>query len=68
MKELAEEFKNQFTCLEENIEKYITFKVPIEKEFTRIDKNGKEVTKNISYILQVIDSARFNSKIFIKSC
>ena len=59
IKELAEEFKKQFTCLGENTEKYITFTVPIEKEVTRIDKNGEEITKNISYILQFIDSARF---------
>ena len=39
IKELAEEFKKQFTCLGENTEKYITFTVPIEKEVTRIDKN-----------------------------
>ena len=44
--------------LEENTEKYITFTVPIEKEVTRMDKNG-EVTKNISYVLQFIDSPRF---------
>ena len=31
-KELAEEFKKQFTCLGENTEKYIIFTVPIEKE------------------------------------
>ena len=59
IKELAEEFKKQFTCLEENTEKYITLTVSIEKEVTRIDKNGEEITKNISYILQFIDSARF---------
>ena len=29
------------------------------KKLTAIDKNGEEVTKNISYILQFIDSARF---------
>ena len=58
-KELVEEFKKQFTCLGENTEKYITFTVPIEKEVTKIDKNGEEITKNISYILQFIDSARF---------
>ena len=58
IKELAEEFKKQCTCLEENTEKYITFTVPIEKEVTRMDKNG-EVTKNISYVLQFIDSPRF---------
>ena len=59
IKKLPEEFKKQFTCLGENTEKYITFTVPIEKEVTRIDKNGEEITKNISYILQFIDSARF---------
>ena len=35
------------------------FTVPIEKEVTRIDKNGKEITKTISYRLQFIDSTRF---------
>ena len=55
-KELAEEFKKQFTYLGESTEKYITFTVPIEKEVTRIDKNGEKTTKNISYILQFIDS------------
>ena len=59
VKELAEEFKKQFTCLRENTEKYITFTVRIEKEVTRINKNDEEVRKNIFYILQFIDSARF---------
>ena len=48
-----------FTCLGENTEKYITFTVPIENEVTKIDKNGEEITKNMSYILQFIDSTRF---------
>ena len=47
------------TCLGENTEKYITFTVPVEKEVTRIDKNGEKITKNIGYILQFTDSARF---------
>ena len=59
MKELAEEFKKQLTCLRENNEKYLIFMVPIEKEVTRIGKNGEKTIKNISYILQFIDSARF---------
>ena len=50
-KELAEEFKKQFTCLGENTEKYTTFTVPIQKEVARIDKNGGKITKNLSYIL-----------------
>ena len=28
-------------CLGENTEKYVTFAVPMEKEVTRIDKNGE---------------------------
>ena len=59
VKELAEEFQKQFTCSGENTEKYMTFTVPIEKEVTRIDKNGEEITKYISYLLQFIDRARF---------
>ena len=48
IKELAEEFEKQFTCLGENTEKYINFSVPIEKELTRTDKNGEKITKTIS--------------------
>ena len=58
IKELAEEFQKKFTCLGENTGKYITCAIPIEKEITRVDKNGEEITKNISYILQFVDSAR----------
>ena len=32
IKELAEEFKNQFTCLGENTEKYITFTLHFQTE------------------------------------
>ena len=39
--ELAEEF--------ENTEKYITFSVPIQREVKRMDKNGEENAKIISY-------------------
>ena len=45
IRELVKDFEGQFTCLGENTEKYITFSVSIEKEITRIDKNGKEITK-----------------------
>ena len=54
-----EEFKKQFSSLEESTEIYITVTVPIENEVTRINKNREEVTKHISYILQFIDNARF---------
>ena len=44
--ELAEEIKGQFKCLGENIEKYIDFSVPIDKE---ID-NGKSIKYKINFI------------------
>ena len=37
----------------------LNFSVPIEKEVTRFDKKGREITKTTSYRLQFIDSARF---------
>ena len=45
IKDLAEEFKKQFPCLWENTQKCTTFTVPVEKEVTKIDKNGEETTK-----------------------
>ena len=45
-------------CLGENTEIYITFSFLMEIEVTKIDKNGEEVTRNISYKLQFINSAR----------
>ena len=59
IKKLAEEFKKQFPCLGENTENYITFTVRVEKVVKRIDKNGEEITKNMCYILQFTDRARF---------
>ena len=40
---LAEESEGQCNCLGKNSEKYITFSVPIEKEVTRIGKNGEKL-------------------------
>ena len=51
IKEVAEEFEGQFECLGENIEKQITFSVPIKKELD----NGKSIT----YKIKFIDSFRF---------
>ena len=48
-KELANEFKGQFECLWENTEKYKTFSVPLEKEIRKVDKDGNEDVKTISY-------------------
>ena len=48
--------------LRQNTEKYTTFTVPIEKEVTKIDIKVEGITKNKSYILQFIDSARFMAR------
>ena len=58
---LVEEFEGQFACSGKNTEQNIMFSVPIEKEVTRNDKKGKEITKNISYRLSIIDSGRFKA-------
>ena len=59
IKVLADEVKKQSTCLGENTEKHITFTLSIEEVTIKNDKNGEEITKSISYILQFIESERF---------
>ena len=49
--QLAEEFKGELNCIGENMEKYLTFSVPIKTECD----NGKK----IAYKLRFIDSFRF---------
>ena len=61
IKELTEEFEGEFECFGENIEKYITFSVPIKKEITKKDKNGNDEITKISYKIKFIDSYRFMS-------
>ena len=51
IKKIAEEFKGEFECLQENAEKCITFSVPLKKE------NDQKIT----YKLKFIDSYRFMS-------
>ena len=53
IKKLAEEFKGQFECLRKNIEKYITFSVPIKKE------NENEDGETITYKIKFLDTYRF---------
>ena len=59
IKESANDFEKQFECLEENTENYKTFSVPIEKEGTKIYKDGNKSVVTISYKIELIDSARF---------
>ena len=60
-KQLAEKFEREFNCLAENTEKYKTFSVSKEKEVKRIGKNKADITKTISFKLQLIDSATFTA-------
>ena len=50
--QLAKEFKDELDCIGENMEKYITFSVPIKK---------CDDGKTVSYKLRFIDSFRFMS-------
>ena len=53
IRQLAKEFKGNFECLGENMEKYINFLVPIKKE--------RDNDKAIIYRLKFVDSYRFMS-------
>ena len=56
IKELTEEFRGEeFECLGENMEKHISFSVPIKKE--RDNDSGETIT----YKIKFIDSFRFMS-------
>ena len=59
IKEWTNEFKGQFECLGKNTEKYKTYFVLIEREVTKIDKDGNESVFTISYKIKFIESARF---------
>ena len=61
IKELAEKFEEEFECLGENAQKYITFSVPIKKEITKKDKDGNDKTTKILYKIKFMDSFRFMS-------
>ena len=58
-KSYQKNLKNNLLVQEKTLKKYIIFIVPIEKEVTRIDKNGEELAKNISFALQFIYTATF---------
>ena len=66
IKRLVEFLGGQLICLRENAKKFITFSVPIEKDVTRIDEKGKQITKTISYRSQFIKSLSSLVMIFLK--
>ena len=63
MKDIANKFEGEFTCLGKNTETYKALAVPITKEVKRIDKNGNLITKTKSYKLQFIDSVIFKARL-----
>ena len=58
IKELAKWFKEQIECFAKNTEKYKPFFVSIEKEVTKVDKDGNESIITTSY-KKTIDTSRF---------
>ena len=64
MKELAEEFKNDFNCLGENTEKYITFSVTIKK----LSEDNKTVTYKLRFIHSLANLTDNLSEINNKVC
>ena len=54
IKELVKECEENFECLGENTEKYITFSAPLKKKI-----NNKNKTLKIAYKIKFIDSYRF---------
>ena len=59
LKNLQTSLRDNMNVSGENTEKYKIFSVPIEKEMTKIDKEGNESVATISCKLKFIDSARF---------
>ena len=57
--QLAIEFKGELNCIGDNMEKYITFSVPIKKEVNNYDANESKKKKTITYKFKFIDSFRF---------
>ena len=58
LNQLAIEFKGELNCIGDNMEKYITFSVPIKKE---CNNNNNNNNKTITYKLKFIDRFRFMS-------
>ena len=53
-------------CLGENAGNYKNFWVVITKEVKRIDKNGEQISKTISYIIEFIDSTNVMASLLSK--
>ena len=61
LSQLAIKFKGELNCIGDNMEKYITFSVPIQKECNNDNNNNNNNNKTITYTLKFIDRFRFMS-------
>ena len=59
LNQLAIEFKGELNCIGDNMEKHITFSVPIKKEVNNDNGNDCKKKKTITHKLKFIDSFRF---------
>ena len=50
LNQLAIEFKGELNCIGDNMEKYITFSVPIKKEVNNINGDRKTITHKLKFI------------------
>ena len=65
IKKLAEEFNGEFECLGENIEKYITFLVPLKKKMIMIMIKRSHINKSL---LIATDLCQLQYQIFLITC
>ena len=60
--------KKQFACFGQNTRKHVIFTISIEKEVTRIDKNGEKPTKKYILHIAIYWWCKIYGKLMIKSC
>ena len=49
--QLAKEFKGELNCIDDNMEKYITFSVPIKRELNDGKKKIKQLHTNLNLLI-----------------
>ena len=62
IKNLAEVFKGQFECLEENAEKYITFSVPVKKDKVKFIDSIRIMSSSLSCLVDNFSTGLHNDK------
>ena len=67
IKGLAEKFEGDFECLGENKEKYITFSVPIKKDYVDQIRSLKQALKHGLKIKKIHTVPKFNQRALLKS-